>query len=149
MYLGNYIPWDVKKQVKIIKQELDWTGDRVEGIPEDYDYEKIECIMQGSRDFSKFLKRGFGRTTHLMSIDLRNKRIDRKKAKKLVNKYDGKKPKSLALLLKILNISEDEYYKIIKSHVVYPNKFPDKIESDESNFFLEDIEYFENKFRLK
>ena len=149
LYLGNYIPWDVKEQVKIIKQELDWKGDRVEGIPENYDYEKIECIMQGSRDFSKFLKRGFGRTTHLMSIDLRNKRIKRDKAKKLVKKHDGKKPKTLSLLLKILNISEDEYYKIIKGHVVYPNKFPDRIENDNSNFFLEDIEYFENKFKLK
>ena len=105
--------------------------------------------MQGSRDFSKYLKRGFGRTTHLMSIDLRNKRIKREEAKKLVDKYDGKKPKTLSLLLKILKISEDEYYKIIKSHVVYPNKFPKKINDDQSNFFLEDIEYFENKFKLK
>ena len=39
VYLGNYIPWDVKKQVEIIK-ELDWEGDTVEGIPPEYDYEK-------------------------------------------------------------------------------------------------------------
>ena len=149
LYLGNYIPWDVKEQVKIIKKELDWNGDKVEGIPESYDYEKIECIMQGSRDFSKFLKRGFGRTSHLVSIDLRNKRIDRKKAIDLVKKYDGKKPKTLKLLLKILDINENEYFNIIKKHVVYPNKLPNKIEDNKSNYFLDDIEYFENKFKLK
>ena len=47
---------DVKKQVEIIKKELDWKGEIVEGIPEQYNYEKIECIMQGSRDYIKFLK---------------------------------------------------------------------------------------------
>ena len=42
-YLGNYVPWDVRKQVDIIKKELDWQGDNVEGIPQEYNYEKIEC----------------------------------------------------------------------------------------------------------
>ena len=77
LYLGNYIPWDVRKQVKIIKDELGWEGDEVEGIPPEYDYEKIECMMQGVRDYIKFLKRGFGRTSHLASIDIRNKRLNR------------------------------------------------------------------------
>ena len=43
-YLGNYIPWDVRKQVEIIKKELDWKGDEVEGIPENYDYEKLNVL---------------------------------------------------------------------------------------------------------
>ena len=29
--LGSYIPWDVKRQVEIIKTELGWKGDEVEG----------------------------------------------------------------------------------------------------------------------
>ena len=71
----------MKKQVEIIKRELDWQGDRVEGVPPQYDYEKIECMMQGSRDFIKYLKRGYGRTTHLASIDIRNNRLKREKVK--------------------------------------------------------------------
>ena len=89
IYLGNYIPWDVKEQVKIIKSELEWKGDEVEGIPENYDYEKIECMMQGVRDYIKYLKRGFGRTSHLTSIDIRNKRMKREEAKEL-EKYESK-----------------------------------------------------------
>lgn len=47
LYLGSFIPWDVRSQVDTIKRELEWKGDQVEGIPPDYDYEKIECFMQG------------------------------------------------------------------------------------------------------
>ena len=65
--LGSFIPWDVKQHVEIIKRELDWREDVVEGVPSQYGYEKIECSMQGVRDYIKYLKRGYGRTAHLIS----------------------------------------------------------------------------------
>jgi len=147
-YLGNYIPWDVRKQVEIIKKELNWQGDEVEGIPSNYDYEKIECMMQGSRDYIKFMKRGFGRTTHLASIDIRNKRLDRDKGKELVKLYDGKRPRSLQLLMKILNLNEKEFYDIIKKHNIYPNKMIsfDEFRSSKSNFTTRDVEEWFKKF---
>ena len=147
LYLGSYIPWDVKNQVKIIKNELDWEGDNVEGIPPEYDYEKIECLMQGSRDYTKFLKRGFGRTSHLVSIDIRNNRLSRNDALELVKKYDGKKPKSLEVLLKILNISESEFNEIVKKHVVYPNKFSNNLKNENRNIFFDEFENAKNKFK--
>ena len=49
--LGSYIPWDVKEQTALIREELGWQGEEVEGVPPEYDYEKIECFMQGMRDF--------------------------------------------------------------------------------------------------
>ena len=52
--------------------------------------------MQGSRDFIKFLKRGFGRTAHLTSIDIRNNRMSRDKAVDLTKIY-VEKPKSLEI----------------------------------------------------
>ena len=127
-YLGNYIPWDVRKQVDIIKKELNWKGDQVEGIPNSYDYEKIECYLQGTRDYIRYLKRGFGRTSHLVSIDIRNKRLTREEGLSLVKEYDGKKPKSLEYMLKILNISEDEFYDIVLKHVVKPHE-PEEIQT--------------------
>ena len=54
-------------------------------------------MMQGVRDYIKFLKRGFGRTAHLTSIDIRNKRMNRSTALELCKMYDGKKPKSLEI----------------------------------------------------
>ena len=122
IYLGSYVPWDVKKQVEIIKKELDWKGDEVEGIPPEYDYEKIECYMQGVRDYLKYIKRGFGRTSHLTSIDIRNKRLKREEALELVKTYDGKRPKALDFFLKMTGISEDEFYDYAFNHIVDPHE---------------------------
>tara|TARA_Y100001970_G_C14238579_1_gene863461 strand:- start:2120 stop:3295 length:1176 start_codon:yes stop_codon:yes gene_type:complete len=147
-YLGNYFPWDVKKQVKIIKDELEWEGTRVEGIPEMYDYEKIECAMQGVRDYLRYIKRGFGRTSHLTSIDIRNKRMTREEAVKLVQMYDGKRPKALEYFLKILGMNEDEFYKIALAHVVYPHKPEDisLLKSKKTNQHLNDLDDWYMKF---
>jgi N-acetyl sugar amidotransferase len=120
--LGSYIKWDVKKQAKIIIDELDWKGDEVENVPPEYNYEKIECYMQGVRDYIKYLKRGYSRPSHLVSLDLRNNRITKNKAKELVDLYEGKKPKSLDLFLKFVGLTEQEFYEIIKTHVISPNK---------------------------
>jgi N-acetyl sugar amidotransferase len=123
--LGSYIPWDVKNQVAIIKAELGWRGDEVEGVAPEYDYEKIECFMQGVRDYVKFLKRGFGRTTHLASIDIRNGRLTREEGELLVKQYDGKRPNSIEIFLKYVGITEKEFMDIVKPHVVEPRVMPD------------------------
>ena len=119
--LGGYMPWDVKKQVKIIKKELNWQEDLNAGIPPVYAYEKIECQVQGIRDYIRYLKRGYGRTAHLVALDLRNKRISKTDAEDLIKKYDGKKPEALKKFLDILNISEDEFNSIVFRHAVFPH----------------------------
>ena len=130
------------------RDELDWKGDVTEGIPGEYDYEKIECMMQGLRDYLKFLKRGFGRTAHLTSIDIRNKRMTREKAKDLVKLYDGKRPKALDLFLKINEINEDEFYEIVENHVVAPHQMPEKdfLKKNHSNIVPSDIDEWSKKF---
>jgi N-acetyl sugar amidotransferase len=121
--LGNYIKWDTKKQVAIIKRELGWQGQPVEGIPyPDYDYEKIECMFQGVRDYCKFIKRGFGRTNHLVNIDIRNKRIERGKGLELAMYHDGKRPASLDLFLEFLQLTEEEFVEIVRKHEVSPHR---------------------------
>lgn len=121
--LGNYIKWDIKKHVEIIKKDLGWKGQRVEGVPPEYEYEKIECWFQGARDYSKFVKRGYARTNHLASIDIRNNRLSRDEALAITQKYDGKRPASLDRFLKVLQITEDEFYDILSKHEVFPWKF--------------------------
>lgn len=119
--LGSYIPWDVKKQVTIIKHELGWQEDDVEGIPKAYRYEKVECAMQGVRDYLKFVKRGFGRTNHLVNIDIRNGRLSREEAMKLVQEHDGKRPASLDVFLEYVGLTEEEFMAIVLPHVVSPH----------------------------
>lgn len=121
--LGSFIPWDVKKQVEVIQRELGWQGDQVEGMPwEEYPYEKIECHMQGVRDYIKFLKRGYSRVTQMTALDLRNGRISMEKAKELIGTYEGRKPPSLQLFLEYLGITEEEFNAIVAKTVVPPFK---------------------------
>lgn len=136
--LGSYIPWDVKKQSQIIMEELLWKGDDVENVPKQYNYEKIECYMQGVRDYIKYLKRGYTRPTHLAAIDLRNQRINEKEAKEMINSHEGKEPPSLEIFLKLLGISKDEFYEIANHHRVSPWKF--KSISNEVGIKLDDFD---------
>lgn len=121
--LGSFIPWDTKKQAKVIMDELDWQGDEVEGMPPSiYSYEKIECAMQGMRDYIKYLKRGYGRVTQMTALDIRNGRMSTEQASRLVAEYEGKKPHSLKLFLEYLEMSEDEFNSIVEKTVVSPHE---------------------------
>jgi hypothetical protein len=118
--LGNFINWDTESQVALIQRELGWEGDEVEGVPLDFKYEKIECMMQGMRDFLKYSKRGYARTTHLTSIEIRNGRMSRDNAEMLVEEYEGKRPYSLDLFLEYLDISETELFEILSTKIIDP-----------------------------
>ena len=119
--LGSYIPWDPQKQSNIIKEELGWEGDQVENVPEKYDYEKIECYMQGVRDYIKFIKRGYSRPSHLAALDIRNDRISKDDARVMIQQYEGRRPPSLDIFLDFIGLSEEEFLEVALSHQVSPN----------------------------
>ncbi|MCX8130812.1 MAG: N-acetyl sugar amidotransferase [Clostridia bacterium] len=126
--LGSYIPWDVKKQSDLIKKELGWQEEEVEGVLPGYGYEKIECQMQGVRDYLKYIKRGYSRVSHLTSIDIRNGRMSREEAMKYIKEYEGKRPASLDVFLDYVGISEEEFNEIAVSLMVHPNRVnPEKL----------------------
>jgi len=118
--LGSYIPWDVKRQSQIIHDELGWCGDEVENVPPGYEYEKIECHLQGVRDYIKYIKRGYTRPSHLASIDIRNNRMTRDEAMELIREYEGKRPPSLDVFLRFIGLTEEEFLQIAMSHGVSP-----------------------------
>lgn len=119
--LGSYIPWNTKKQAAEIMDQLGWEGDQVEGMPWDkYSYEKIECYMQGMRDYIKFLKRGYSRVTQMTALDLRAGTITKEEADKLIREFEGQKPPSLELFLEYLELTEEEFNQIVLKTVVPP-----------------------------
>lgn len=121
--LGSFVPWDVKKNVERIAAELGWEGDQVENMPfERYPYEKIECWMQGVRDYIKYLKRGYGRVTQMTALDLRAGRISKADADALIMKYENnRRPPSLDLFLEYVGLSEEEFNEIVLRTVVPPH----------------------------
>lgn len=118
--LGSYVPWDVKTQSETIQRELGWQGDLVENVPPQYQYEKIECYMQGVRDYIKYIKRGYSRPTHLVALDVRNGRLTTQEGQSLVDEYEGRRPPSLDLFLEFVGLNEKEFLEIAMSHQVSP-----------------------------
>lgn len=132
VHLGSFIPWDPRSMAKVIREELGWKWDRVEGIPEEYGWEKVECMFAGIRDYCKYIKRGFGRTTHLVSIDIREGRKNREEAIRLVEDHDGKRPASLDVFLDLLGMTEREFEEILMKQCVSPYKHdPTEIQAGE------------------
>jgi len=118
--LGSYINWDTEKHSNVIKKELGWEPDDVEGVPLRYDYEKVECMLTGVRDWCKYIKRGYARATHLASIDIRQNRITHELGFKLIDKYEGFRPASLDYFLEITDLTEEEFNSILSKHIVPP-----------------------------
>jgi N-acetyl sugar amidotransferase len=145
--LGSYIPWDVKRQSKIIMDELGWKGDLVENVPPQYNYEKIECHMQGVRDYIKYIKRGYTRPTALASIDIRHDRLDRDQGVEMINLYEGKKPASLEIFLEMVGLTETEFFEIAQSHSVSPWRL--NVFEQEAGVKLPDFEHWTREGKMK
>ena len=122
--LGNYIPWDYKKNTEQIIKELGWKVDEVEGVPKDINIygEKTECFMQGTRDYIKYLKRGYGRVTQINAFNLRKgeKKIDQSDMENQL--HDGKKPHSLKIFLEYMGMTEEEFNQTVSKMIIPPTK---------------------------
>lgn len=122
--LGSFIPWDYTKNTEIIKKELGWEIDELEGVPKELNShgEKIECFMQGTRDYIKYLKRGYSRVTQINSFHVRAGRMNSDEAEKLNKQYDGRKPPSLEIFLEYVGLTEDEFNQIVGDMVIPPHQ---------------------------
>ena len=123
--LGSFIPWNYKTNSEIIKQDLGWMSDEIEGVPKELNPhgEKIECFMQGTRDYIKYLKRGYGRAAQISAFNARSGEIDFDQALSNGLVYDGKRPKSLDLFLEYVGLSELEFNQFVEGSVIPPNTF--------------------------
>ena len=122
--LGTFIPWDHHKNTEIIKKDLGWKVDELEGVPDEINPhgEKIECFMQGTRDYIKFLKRGYSRVSQINALNVRHKRMTPDEAKNINEKFDGRKPPSLEVFLEYVGLTEEEFNQIVDKSIIPPNK---------------------------
>lgn len=121
--LGSFIPWDYTKNTEIIKRELGWRIDEVEGVPVEINGhgEKIECFMQGTRDYIKYLKRGYARVTQINAFQVRSGKISPGEANALNSEFDGRKPGSLQIFLEYMGLTEDEFNQIVAGMAIPPH----------------------------
>lgn len=107
IHLGDYIFWDNERQMEFIRDVYGWREDHVEGTYKRY--KSVECRMAGIHDYTKFLKRGFGRGTDHASADVRCGLLTRAEAFELAKKHDTERPATLDYYLKITGFTESEF----------------------------------------
>ncbi len=71
--------------------------------------------MPGVHDYTKFLKRGYGRATDHASNDVRVGLLTREEGFELAKSIDTEKPRMLDDYLKLVGLTEKELEDIIKS----------------------------------
>jgi N-acetyl sugar amidotransferase len=108
IFLSNFVPWSGKVHAEEL---IDKTGFETRQSSLSHNcYSNVECWhCSGAHDYLKYLKFGFGRATDHAVKDIRAGLITREQGIELVQKYDGKRPDDLDLILEYLDMTEDEF----------------------------------------
>lgn len=114
IHLGDYIFWDDERQMEFVRDVYDWREDDVEGTYKGY--KSVECVMAGVHDYTKFLKRGFGRGTDHAAVDVRAGLMTREEAFELAKMHDSERPDALDYYLKITGYTEEEFEAVMATH---------------------------------
>lgn len=114
LHLGDFVFWDDERQMEFVRDVYDWREDDVEGTYKGY--KSVECRMAGLHDYTKFLKRGFGRATDHASADVRAGLLTREEGFDLAKTFDPERPDILDYYLEITGLSEDEFFQIMSAH---------------------------------
>jgi N-acetyl sugar amidotransferase len=114
IHLGDHIFWDDERQMEFVRDVYGWREDHVEGTYKRY--KSVECRMAGVHDYTKFLKRGFGRGTDHASADVRAGLLMRQEAFELAKKHDSKRPDVLDYYLQITGFTEQEFEAVLSEH---------------------------------
>lgn len=116
IFLGQFFKWEGENNSKISKQNgFEFHNKIVEGT--NAHYENLDNYQTGIHDYFKYLKYGFGRTTDLVSMQIRRGKISRNEGIKQINKFEGFLPKTylgkpIKKILEEINISLSEFESI-------------------------------------
>lgn len=114
IHLGDFMFWDAERQMEFVRDVYGWREDDVEGSYKGY--KSVECIMAGVHDYSKWIKRGYGRGTEQASQDVRAGLLTRDEAMALAKRVDAERPEALDYYLEITGITEQEFIETVKKH---------------------------------
>lgn len=112
IYLGNYIPWDTKKQHE---EMIRLYGYETALQQRTFDtYNDIDCVhYSGLHDYIKYLKHGYGKITDHVSREIRWGRLTREEGIKLIKKYENVPPKDINYFLEWMQMDGNELFSYI------------------------------------
>jgi N-acetyl sugar amidotransferase len=114
IHLGDFLFWDDERQMEFVRDEYGWEECDIEGTYKRY--KSAECKMAGVHDYTKFLKRGFGRGTDHASADVRAGLLRREEGFALANQHDQERPGALDYYLEITGLSQGEFDETMARH---------------------------------
>jgi hypothetical protein len=109
IYVSNYIEWDDRKHAEFVIDKLGFETaqerDRTFNL-----YAKLDDLhANGTHDYLKYLKYGYGRATDDGCTEIRRGRMTREQAIDLIMQYDHKRPRDLDVFLRAVNMTEGEF----------------------------------------
>ena len=115
IYLGNYIPWNSKKQNELMIKKYDYKTFKNQRSFDNYQY--FDCYNYlNLHDLLKFYKHGYSKVTDQVCREIRFDRISRQKGVNIIKHYETKKIQHIDLFLKWLGLSDqDSFMDLIES----------------------------------
>lgn len=112
IYLDNFMQWDAIPQTKKMIDEWNFAT-----LPREEHqsnrtflcFSEIEDAANGTHDYLKYLKYGYGRATDHAAREVRHGRMTREEAIELVERYDHNRPGDLDYILNFLELTEQEF----------------------------------------
>lgn len=117
IYIGYYIKWSQYENAQFaIKKGLKIRTDNLEDIGRIHRYSALDDNGTLLCNLMKYIKFGYGYATDEACYDIREGRLTREEAKKLVEKYDGKcADKYIEQFCEYIDITVPEFWKIANS----------------------------------
>lgn len=116
LYIGNFFRWDPNTHSKMVQERYGWQQARQ---PFDRTYRQFSNLddryENGSHDFLKFVKFGYGRCSDHASKDIRDGYMTRREGIEMVKKYDHVIPRDLTHWLRYVGLGETEFWQTADS----------------------------------
>ncbi len=114
IYLGNYIPWDSKKQHELMIEKYGYETALQQRTFDTYN--DVDCIhYSGLHDYIKFIKHGYGKVTDHASREIRWGRLTRDEGIELVKKYQDIVPSDVKEFSKWIGMSGEEIFRSVEA----------------------------------
>ena len=113
IYIGNFFKWDPNRHTKLVQDKYGWTA---ANQPFERTYRQFSNLddryENGSHDFLKYIKFGYGRASDHASKDIRTGYMTREKGIEMVRKHDHVVPSDLYYWLDYVGMKEEEFWKV-------------------------------------
>ena len=111
IYISNYFEWDDRRHAEFVIDKLGFETAQPEQRDRTFNlYAKLDDIhANGTHDYLKYLKFGYGRASDDAATEIRRGRMTREEGIEMVARYDHVRPRDLDIFLNATSMTEAEF----------------------------------------